>query len=161
MLCRDGCGAALTRDHTAADAGERKRIAACGGAVAQHGAGGQWRVGDAAIAVTRGIGDFDLREQGLTPEPEITRVDITPDDEFILLACDGLWDVMDVDDVIALVQSTVKEPSMVVKRIVAEALTRGSSDNITVVIAFLQPVCTLEKAWAAEDAAAVAAACAS
>jgi serine/threonine protein phosphatase PrpC len=160
MLCRDGCGAALTRDHTAEDPGERARITACGGTVARHGAAGKWRVGDAAIAVTRGIGDFDLREAGLTPEPEITRVDITPDDEFILVACDGLWDVMDVEDVIALVQSTVKEPSMVVKRIVAEALTRGSSDNITVIIAFLQPVCTLEKAWAADDAAQAAAACA-
>jgi hypothetical protein len=41
----------------------------------------------------------------------------------------------------------VKEPSMCAKRLATEALTRGSGDNITVAVAFLQPVTTLEKIY--------------
>jgi hypothetical protein len=42
----------------------------------------------------------------------------------------------------------VKEPSMSAKRLATEALTRGSADNITVIVAFLQPVSTLEQIYA-------------
>jgi serine/threonine protein phosphatase PrpC len=157
LLCRDGSGAQLTRDHNADDSGERRRITASGGTVAHHAPSNTHRVGEAAIHVTRSIGDFDMREQGLTPEPEITRVELTPDDEFIILACDGLWDVLSCDEVVELVQSTVKEPAMVTKRIVAEALTRGSTDNITVIVAFLKPVSTAETVWEADDAKEAAA----
>lgn len=160
LLCRDGGGAALTRDHTADDDRERDRVAECGAKLARHGPAGTWRVGDAAIAVTRSIGDFDLRDQGLTPEPEICRVELTPDDEFIVLACDGLWDVLSNDEVVDLVESTVKEPGMAAKRLVAEALARGSGDNITCIVAFLRPVSTADTVWTASDAAAVAAAAA-
>jgi serine/threonine protein phosphatase PrpC len=112
-------------------------------------------VGEAAIAVTRSIGDFDLREQGLTPEPEICRVELTPDDEFIVLACDGLWDVLSNDEVVELVESTVKERGLAAKRLVAEALARGSDDNVTCIVAFLRPVSTADTVWTAKDAAAV------
>ena len=119
MLVRDGSGVALTRDHTADDPRERQRIEEAGGALAQD-AQGHWRVGEAAIAVTRSLGDFDLREAGMTPEPEITRVELEPEDEFLVIACDGLWDVLSVDEVTQLVLSTVKEPGMAAKRLVAE-----------------------------------------
>jgi hypothetical protein len=42
------------------------------------------------------------------------------------------------------VASQVKEPSMCAKRLGAEALTRASGDNITVVIAFVKDVSTAE-----------------
>ena len=154
MLVRGTQAVALTRDHTAEDAGERARVEAAGGSL-QRDASGKWRVGAAGLAVTRGLGDFDARDCGLTPEPEITRVTLEPEDEYIVLACDGLWDVLTVDDVAQLVASTVKEPGMVAKRLVAEAMTRGSGDNVTVLVAFLKRQSTAEAVWWADgDAAA-------
>ena len=150
MLVRGTQAVALTRDHTAEDAGERRRVEEAGGSL-QRDASGKWRVGAAGLAVTRGLGDFDARDDGLTPEPEITRVTLEPEDEYIVLACDGLWDVLTVDDVAGLVAATVKEPGMVAKRLVAEAMTRGSGDNITAVVAFLKRQSTAEPVWYASD----------
>ncbi|KAG1658698.1 hypothetical protein FOA52_013638 [Chlamydomonas sp. UWO 241] len=44
------------------------------------------------LAMSRAIGDTGLRPY-VIPEPEITVVTRSPDDEFLLLASDGLWDV--------------------------------------------------------------------
>lgn len=64
-----------------------------------------------------------------------------------MMACDGIWDVIPSAHAAALVQSTVKEPSMCCKRLLAEATTRGSRDNLTCVVAFLRPVSTLEEVY--------------
>ena len=61
--------------------------------------------------------------------------------EFMLIACDGLWDVMDEDDAVHVVRNLLLDTSMDVKR-VAERLAEiayhlGTSDNITVVIVVL------------------------
>lgn len=75
------------------------------------------------------------------------------------MACDGIWDVISSQEAVWLVQSTVKEPAMCCKRLLAEAMTRGSRDNLTCIVAFLRPVTTLELVYQAEagGAAGVAA----
>jgi hypothetical protein len=45
------------------------------------------------LAMSRAIGDHGLRPY-IIPEPEITVLQRVPDDDFLLLASDGLWDVM-------------------------------------------------------------------
>jgi serine/threonine protein phosphatase PrpC len=62
----------------------------------------------------------------------------------LVLACDGLWDVVSNADARDLVLDTVKEPSMSAKRLGSEALARGSGDNVTVVVAFLKETNTAE-----------------
>ena len=147
VLCRGGTGFALSRDHTADDPRERQRIEQCGGSVARTQPGGQWRVGGAGLAVTRALGDADCKPHGVTAEPEISMLDVEPDDEFLIIACDGLWDVMDEAAAVALVRSTVREPGMAARRLVTEAMARGSTDNVTAVLAFLRPVSTCRSAW--------------
>ena len=37
-------------------------------------------------------------------EPDVTRVQAVPDDEFIIMASDGLWDVIEDKDSVAIVK---------------------------------------------------------
>lgn len=50
---------------------------------------------------------------------------LTPGDHFLLLATDGLWDMVGNDDAMGLVMDTVKHPDMCAKRLAMESLTRG------------------------------------
>ena len=54
-----------------------------------------------ALALSRALGDFDYKknnklkpkEQAVTASPDVKIVPITADTQFIMLACDGVWDV--------------------------------------------------------------------
>lgn len=142
VLCRGGEVVPASRDHTAELDAERQRVLDAGGTASRQ--RGMWRVGDIGLAVTRSIGDADLKGVGVTAEPEVTEFQLQPDDTFLILASDGLWDVLSNYDAVGLVHDTVKQPTMCAQRLVTEALTRGSKDNITAVVAFLQPVQSLE-----------------
>lgn len=76
--------------------GERERIVAAGGSVIIQRVNG-------SLAVSRALGDFEYKnvagkgqcEQLVSPEPEVFCVDRdAQDDWFMVLACDGIWDVM-------------------------------------------------------------------
>jgi serine/threonine protein phosphatase PrpC len=156
VLCRDDRDAAdaamvaMSEDHSAAtNAAERARIESVAGAGAIRRVGGDedaaaYRVGPAGLAVTRALGDADCSEYGVTAEPEVRRVRLTPRDAYVVVACDGLWDVVSASEVGAMLRDTVKEPSMCAKRLGSEALTRMSGDNITVIVAFLKDVDSAE-----------------
>ncbi|GMH40224.1 hypothetical protein BSKO_08128 [Bryopsis sp. KO-2023] len=145
VLCRDGKAVQLTRDHTAMNCEERLRVEKSGGKV--QWTLDSWRVGSAGIQVTRSLGDIDLKSDGVTAEPEVSVLDLTPHDEFLILATDGLWDTLTNADAVSLVQDTVKHPDMCSKRLVTEAIARGSHDNVSVIVAFLQPVSTIERVY--------------
>jgi protein phosphatase 2C len=51
------------------------------------------------LAVSRAIGDHCLRPY-VIPEPELLMVERTPDDEVLVMASDGLWDVMNSQEVV-------------------------------------------------------------
>ncbi|KAG2437968.1 hypothetical protein HXX76_005583 [Chlamydomonas incerta] len=159
---------AASRDHTGLLEDERERLAAEGLHVTwQHGG---WRIGSTGLQVTRCIGDFDVKGVvcpdghgkagaeaalgsgvGVTAVPEVTCVDLQPGaDHFLILGSDGLWDVMSVQEAAGLVYDTVKDPVMAAKRLVCEALMRGSADNVTAVVVFLTPVDTLERVFGLE-----------
>ena len=72
--------------------------------------------------------------------PDITCFDIGKygTDEFLLLACDGLWDVMDADDAVRITRNLLYEGGRSAKeaaeRLADLAIKLGSSDNITVIV---------------------------
>ena len=63
----------------------------------------------------RSIGDADLKP-ALTPQPELTQHKLTPEDEFLVLASDGLWDKLSSEEAVGLVYDTVKQPTMAAQR---------------------------------------------
>ena len=130
----------LNRRHTADLEDERQRVQANGGGLACTGHG--WRLEPTGLQVTRALGD--KHTPGVTPMPEATHVTLCPEDNFIILATDGLWDVVSEQDACDIVRDTVKDPTLCAKRLVMEAIGRGSMDNVTVVVVFLQAVTTCE-----------------
>ncbi|XP_075517755.1 protein kinase and PP2C-like domain-containing protein isoform X5 [Primulina tabacum] len=144
ILCRTGNPYALTRDHVASCLEERERVISAGGEVKWQ--LDTWRVGPAALQVTRSIGDDDLKPY-VTAEPEVDETLLSAEDEYVVMASDGLWDVMRNTDVVSIIRDTVKEAGMCAKRLATEAAARGSKDNITVIVVFLRPVSTAERIY--------------
>lgn len=106
LLCRNGKVEFATEDHKPFNEKERNRIEKAGGTVMMQRVNG-------SLAVSRALGDFDYKranelpaiEQLVSPEPEITIQKREPStDEFLFLACDGVFDVMTNEDVIAYIR---------------------------------------------------------
>ncbi|CAL5333372.1 unnamed protein product [Camellia sinensis] len=128
------------RDHVASCPEERERIISEGGQVKWQ--VDTWRVGPAALQVTRSIGDDDLKP-AMIAEPEIIETILFVEDEYLR----WLWDVMSNAEIVCIIKDTVKEPRMCSKRLATEAAERGSKDNITVIVVFLHPVTTAERIY--------------
>jgi len=80
----------LTFEHKASNEDEKKRVKAAGGLVVWFSGG--WRV-NGTMAVSRSIGDESMGSV-LIPEPYVFEHTITEEDDFVVIATDGLWDVM-------------------------------------------------------------------
>lgn len=99
LVSRNGV-AAMTVDHKASNEAEKQRIEDAGGMVLYvHGIP---RV-SGRLAVTRAFGDAEFRDQ-VIPEPEITSHVLTRDDEYIVMASDGLWDALSNDQVLSCIR---------------------------------------------------------
>ena len=83
----------ISQDHTANVPSEARRVAEAGGSILQA-RDGSSRVGG-VIEVTRSIGDRTLKTLGLIAVPEIHEVELGEDDEFFLMASDGVWSCLD------------------------------------------------------------------
>jgi protein phosphatase 1L len=132
----------LTRDHKPNDPHEWARIEAMGGTVEFDGyvdpqgvPFGCYRV-NGNLAMSRAIGDRSERPM-VTAEPDICFFELTTECDFVVLATDGLWDVMDNEEVVQYIHKYGQREE-VASWLVEEALRRGSLDNITVVIVWFQ-----------------------
>lgn len=82
VLCRRGRALRLTYDHKGTDKQEAKRIMDSGGFVMSGRVNG-------VLAVTRSLGDSSMKEF-VVGAPYTTETELTDDDEFLILACDGV-----------------------------------------------------------------------
>ncbi|KAJ3638198.1 hypothetical protein MTP99_001600 [Tenebrio molitor] len=139
VLCRAGSPVFTTQDHKPGLPSERERIVKAGGNVMIQRVNG-------SLAVSRALGDYEYKnvegrgpcEQLVSPEPEIfVRDRDDGEDEFLVLACDGIWDVMSNEDLCQyihnrlLVTDNLQE---VTSQVIDTCLYKGSRDNMSIVL---------------------------
>lgn len=145
VLSRGGRAIQVTDDHKPEREDEAERVEKAGGQVLYW--NGHRVMG--VLAMSRAIGDHCLRPY-VIPEPEISVFARHARDELLLLASDGLWDVLSNQEATDLALRSIKRARekgasrKAAARVAATVLTkaavdRGSRDNITVVIIDLSP----------------------
>ncbi|KAK1275753.1 putative protein phosphatase 2C 52 [Acorus gramineus] len=92
---------------------------------------GTWRVGG-VLAMSRAFGNR-LLKQFVVAEPEIQEDEVDEELEFMVLASDGLWDVVPNEDAVMLAGSE-DESEAAARKLTEAAYTRGSADNITCIV---------------------------
>jgi len=166
VLCRAGGQCVeLTSDHKPSRPDEAARVRAAGGFILHKRVMGE-------LAITRAFGDKsfkmgikamleeeaedmnnggvneesgkDLTAPLVSSEPEIASMVLSHNDEFLLLACDGLFDVFRSQDAIALARQELiahrGDPAEVARILSDQAIrVRRSRDNVSILIIVLRP----------------------
>uniref|UniRef100_A0A0D9XCI6 protein-serine/threonine phosphatase n=1 Tax=Leersia perrieri TaxID=77586 RepID=A0A0D9XCI6_9ORYZ len=138
VLCRDGAPVPLSTDHKPDRPDELDRIESAGGRVIFW--EGARVLG--VLAMSRSIGDAYLKPY-VSAVPEVTVTERSDGDECLILASDGLWDVVSNEAACEVAQACLRRGR---QRWCAEAaalltklaLARRSSDNISVVVVDLR-----------------------
>ena len=91
--------------------------------------------------MNRSLGDCVAHTAGVSSEPDFTERLLTPNDKFIVVATDGLWEFISNKETVDMVQG-MDDPTSAVRVLVKEANTRWMKeeqviDDTTVIAAFL------------------------
>ncbi|XP_020484518.1 protein phosphatase 1K, mitochondrial [Labrus bergylta] len=132
MLCRKGKALKLTVDHTPERKDEKERIKRSGGFITWNSLG-QPNV-NGRLAMTRSIGDFDLKNMGVVAEPETKRITLHHSyDSFLALTTDGVNFIMNSQEICNIINQC-PDPKEAAQRISDQALQYGSEDNSTIIV---------------------------
>ncbi len=88
----------ISRDHKSDSLDEKKRIQALHGYITENS-----RV-NGVLALSRALGDVE-QQPHVTYRPDVLEMDVSDAIEYVIMACDGLWDVMSNDEVVEHVKS--------------------------------------------------------
>lgn len=113
---------------------EKRRIEALGGIVIWF---GTWRV-NGSIAVSRSIGDVD-HKPFVSADSDSRKIELGSDDDLLILGCDGLFDTLDSKTIAKCVYEHLNPAeggsiANLPHKLVKEAKSQGSSDNITALV---------------------------
>ncbi|KAG6900553.1 hypothetical protein C0993_009130 [Termitomyces sp. T159_Od127] len=131
VLSRGGNAHRLTYDHKVSDKPEFNRVRGLKGVFWRGRILGQ-------LNVTRSLGDHES-QQGYSIKkfvigtPYMTRTELNDADEFFIIACDGLWDVVEDQEAIDLIRD-VQDPQDASKKLLDLARENETRDNITVLV---------------------------
>jgi len=161
VLCRQAKAVPLSFDHKPTDEKERRRIINAGGYVKEicHGEGHQRRVihrVNGNLNLSRSIGDLAYKtrddlgpeKQVISATPDLVVHERTPGDEFLVLGCDGIWEVKENPEACAFVRPRLargEDLPGIAAEMLDECLTadpqkscgRGA-DNMTLVVVQLR-----------------------
>ncbi|KIW27248.1 uncharacterized protein PV07_07004 [Cladophialophora immunda] len=134
----------LSFDHKPQNEGEKARISAAGGFVDFGRVNGN-------LALSRAIGDFEFKKSAdLSPEqqivtafPDVITHEVSSDDEFLVIACDGIWDCQSSQAVVEFVRRGVaakQELHLICENMMDNCLASNSEtggvgcDNMTMIV---------------------------
>lgn len=143
LLLGDSNAWRVSKDHKPSDAGEARRVEAEGGRVKNGRVSG-------SLAVSRALGDHRLKSHGVSCVPDVS-TSVVAAGHALIIASDGLWDVVPDDEACRIFASCVTEvvegcrsqdvlPRLresVAQALVDRAKEAGSRDNILVLVVFL------------------------
>ncbi|OCF43257.1 PP2Cc protein phosphatase [Kwoniella heveanensis CBS 569] len=147
VLGYKGQAKAMSNDHKPTNKEETARITSAGGFVEFGRVNGN-------LALSRAIGDFEFKQnhslapekQIVTADPEIITHKLDGEEEFLVLACDGIWDCLSSQQVVDFTRRAIANgdslgkiaEDMMVKCLATDSETGGiGCDNMTVVIVAL------------------------
>jgi protein phosphatase 1G len=150
VISRNGQAYNLSRDHKPELEAERERIQNAGGYIQMGRVNG-------TLNLSRAIGDMEFKQnkfltpdkQILTANPDINIVELCDDDDFLVLACDGIWDCMSNQQLVDFIRehiNTEESLSAVCERVLDRCLapsTMGGEgcDNMTMILVqFKKPI---------------------
>ena len=113
----------ISYDDRASDINEFNRITKIGGLIFDDRVYGQ-------LMLSRSFGDWELKKYGVISKPHLNVIEIGKDDLFIVIASDGIWDVLD-DIEIYDISSKINNSKEFCDIIVNTAIDKGSTDNIS------------------------------
>lgn len=139
----------LSREHNPTIYEERMRIQRAGGTVRDGRVLG-------VLEVSRSIGDGQYKRCGVISTPDLRRIQLTANDRFIILACDGLFKVFSADEAVKFVLTVLQGGGVeqragpmeqragpterellfeaACQQLAGEAVRRGCADNVTVIL---------------------------
>jgi len=134
VVCRKGKAVELSQDHKPELESEETRIRNAGGHVAQMGP--CHRVDGWGLNLSRALGDFHYKSRNdLPPEqqkviavPEIRILDLTEDDEFLVVGCDGLFELNTSQKVVSMVRQGLSSGKSV-EEVTKHLVDRSCSPN--------------------------------
>lgn len=138
IICSGTSAFAITTDHKPLYPSEIQRITKQGGVVYCDGL--DWRVDN--LSLSRAFGDASSKFT--PPIPDLFMHKLNKNDKFMVLACDGLWDVMDNQTVVNFIlyycydeNGNRKNKNLdIASKLTLHAISQGSTDNITAIIVF-------------------------
>lgn len=85
------------------------------------------------LAVSRAFGDHALKSSGVSCVPYQQQVELTPAHKFLIIGCDGIWDVMDGKQAIEAV-AEIESAQHMAQTLVDLAIKKGTTDNVSCMV---------------------------
>ena len=116
----------ISSDHKCSVEEEAERIKKCGGKISKNRVMGQ-------LILTRTLGDLYVKQFGVINTPDISVIDISTNLKYVILASDGVWDVIDLDTLINMSKAG-KPVGEFCSDIVKLSISKGTKDNVSCIV---------------------------
>ena len=116
----------ISSDHKCTIEDEKARVESMGGEIKKNRVMGQ-------LILTRTLGDLYVKQYGVINTPDISVNEISPSMKYVILASDGVWDVVDLETLVAMGQGG-KKVGEFCEDIVKLAINKNTRDNVSCIV---------------------------